>query len=188
MVAIVEHSAYRPTGFIDPVSPVMRRVTHQTPMIASPAAAMNSSAFTGVPDRGRTWPSLAGSNPVRPASNSMCDWESAPATRVASTDTIPEDEQGGRDRHRDVESPGYGPPWIAGLLGERGAVFPPDEHEQGQGEARGKAGQATGEVGPGERYARQVGTLAHEDQEADRDHDRHLNAHRHAHGRGRPLD
>ena len=89
MVAIVEHSAYSPTGFIDPVSPLMRRVTHQTPMIPSPAAAMKTSAFTGVPDRGRTWPSLAGSSPVRPPSKIMRDWESAPATRVASTETIP---------------------------------------------------------------------------------------------------
>ena len=86
---MVEHSAYRPTGFIEPVSPVMRWDTHQTPMIPRPAPAMTSSAFTGVPDRGRTWPSLAGRSPVRPPSKSMRDWESAAATRVASTETIP---------------------------------------------------------------------------------------------------
>lgn len=86
---MVEHSAYSPTGFIELVLPVTRQVTHQTPMIPSPAIAMNTSALTGVSERSRTRPSLAGSCPVLPPSKSMRDWESAPATSVASTETIP---------------------------------------------------------------------------------------------------
>ncbi len=99
-----------------------------------------------------------------------------------------EHEQAGADRDRHVERSRDGPPRIAALLGERGAVLPPDEHVKGEWEACRQAGEATGEVRPGERYRREVGAPIDEDDHTDHEHDRDLHEHGHAHRSGREAD
>ena len=89
IVPIVEHSAYRPTGFIEPVFPLTRCETHQNPMMPSPTLAIVNRATTGVSDRGCVRPSAPRKEPASTTVKEHARWELTPATRVASTETMP---------------------------------------------------------------------------------------------------
>ena len=89
IVPIVEHSAYRLTGSLEPPSRPLTWHSHQITTIPRASAVITTSALTGVSPGGREVPSRAGRRPERPPSNSTRACEFAAATRVASTEKIP---------------------------------------------------------------------------------------------------
>ena len=89
IVPIVEHSAYRLTGSLDPPIRPVAWHSHQITTMPRPNTVIATSAATGVSPGGREVPSRAGSRPERPPSNSTRACELAAATSVASTEKMP---------------------------------------------------------------------------------------------------
>ena len=95
-----------------------------------------------------------------------------------------EDEQGHGDRDRDIQRPRDAALRIAAVLGERRTVLPADEHVQREREAGRQPAQASCQVRPGERHAREMRALVDQHDDADDEHDRHLQEHRDANRSG----
>ncbi len=86
---IVEHSAYRLTGSLEPPTKPVAWHSHQITTIPRPSTVIAASAAAGVCPGGRDTARRAGSSPERPPSDSIRAWALTAATSVESTEKIP---------------------------------------------------------------------------------------------------
>ena len=111
--------------------------SHQITTIPRPTSAIAAAAFTGVSPGGRDLPSHDGNSPERPPSKIILACELTAATRVQSTETMP--DQPREDRGVAEVVVGHFQKWHRGTTDRSGVVVKAADRRVGEEDEKARS-------------------------------------------------